>query len=248
MKVSNLCLVVVALALPACAGPLHAQPLVNNYGLGSIFHPIQEPPSIPLPPGCVGQNYVCCTDHVYVFGINGFNPLCTGNFNGLMRYIREHGFPHTYFEQLYSSRWYADEIRKIRHCDPQAKIALIGFSWGANAVRGLANHLNEEGIQIDLLIYLVGDLVGDTPESKPANVCRIVNIRAKGLVLLGGDLFFNGEDIAGAHNHMLTCRHILVPSRRETVELIMGELYTLACVPVGPPLPPPPALPAGAGR
>ena len=52
---------------------------------------------------------------------------------------------------------------------------LIGFSWGANSVRHMANRLNDQGVQIDLLVYLVGDMVCDKAESRPSNVCRVAH-------------------------------------------------------------------------
>jgi hypothetical protein len=232
---------------PACTSSGRAQPLVTNFGLGTILHPIEKPQTISYPRCCQGQPFDCCKDHVYIFGVNGLNILCSGNFNGLLSYLRSEGFTNTHFAQLYGTSWIADEIRTIRRSDSQARIVLIGFSWGANSVRSIANDLNRDGTPVDLLVYLVGDLIRDTPESKPCNVRRIVNIRGHGLILLGGDLFFNGEDMDGSRNFTLKCRHILAPSRRETVELLLEELLALACVPVGQPLPPtvpPPALPA----
>jgi hypothetical protein len=76
---------------------------------------------------------------------------------------------------------------------------------------------------------MVGDTLQNTPASHPANVCRILNIRGKGLVLTGGDLIWNGSDIDGARNCKVECRHILAPSRRETLELVTEELAALAC-------------------
>jgi len=219
------------------------EPLLTNGGLGTLVHPIQKPETVPHPSWCHGPPDPCWNEHVYIFGVNGLNPFCLGNFNGLLGYFRSQGFTNTYFGQLYTSHWFVSEIRKIRQKDPQARIVLIGFSLGANYVQAIANHLNEDSTQIDLLIYLVGDLIGNTAESKPGNVRRVVNIRAKGLILLGGDLFFHGEDIDGARNYMLKCRHILAPSCRETLTLIMEELQALACAPGVPGPAAPPLLP-----
>jgi hypothetical protein len=210
---------------------LRGEPLVTNVGLGTFFHPVEEPETLRLPP-CYDQGPCRCRkERVYIFGVNGFNPLCVGNFNGLLSYFRKQGFENTYFGQLYTSHWFADKAREIRKKDPEARIALVGFSLGANYVRGIANSLARDGIKVDLVVYLVGDYVKNTKDSFPANVARVVNVRAKGIVLTGGDLFFNGADIDGAVNRHLTCRHILTPSRRETLELMMHELLTLACFP-----------------
>lgn len=219
-------------ALLLTAGPGCAfEPFFAKFGTGTYLHPIQRPDHIPLP-DCYGAGPCrCCKEHVYIFGVNGLNPMCLGNFNGMLNYFRDEGFHNTYFGQLYTSHVFCAKIREIRRCDPHARIVLIGFSWGANYVRKMAHHLADEGCRIDLLIYLVGDLVGNCDESRPANVDRIVNVRGKGLVLLGGDLFFNGADIDGAINHNLGCRHILAPSRREALSLVMHELMIQACFP-----------------
>ena len=91
----------------------------------------------------------------------------------------------------------------------------------------VARIFDEAGI--DLL--LVGDSIGNTPVSKPNNVQHIVNIRADGALAMGGDLTANTGDIEGARNVRVKCRHILTPSRRQTVEIMNEELLTLACFP-----------------
>ncbi len=217
-------------ASPACRG---VEPLVTNYGIGTVLHPVQAPHVAPCP---------CPKDHVYIFAVNGLNPLCLGNFNGFCTYLKEQGYKHTYFAQLYTCLDWANYIREVRHGDPQAKVVLIGFSLGANSVRWIANDLARDGTRVDLLVYLVGDTIGNTPESHPANVGRVVNIRGKGLILTGGDLTLNGADIDGARNVRLECRHILAPSRSETLALVSEELAALACGTPAPAAAPPPAV------
>lgn len=238
---------IVASATPALAlEPL----LMHCSGLG-FMHPIQEPECFHYPCWCLDQPCCCCKDHIYIFGVNGFNPLCTGNFNGLCRYLRDQGFENTYFGQLFSSHVFCRRIRNIVDEDPDAKIVLIGFSLGCNYVRCMANLLGRQGIQVDLLVYLAGDTIFNTARSCPENVCRVLNINAHGLVLTGGDLTLKGAELDCARNCFVDTRHILVPSRHETVELIMEELLALACVPCcanngngAEPLPPPGNLPA----
>jgi hypothetical protein len=214
------------LVAAGCATPWRPEPLMTHVGIGHLFHPLDEPDHINYPPGCPQQ---CHKEHVYTFAVNGLNPLCLGNFNGMCDYLREQGFEHTYFGQPYTAFWFPDKIHEIRQCDPDAKIVLIGFSWGANSVRSMAHQLAADGITVDLLIYLVGDTIWNTPYSHPPNVRRIVNIRGQGLVLLGG--LCDGADLDGARNERIQCRHIQAPSQRETLELVMEELLALACSP-----------------
>jgi hypothetical protein len=159
--------------------------------------------------------------------VNGVDPLCVANFNGLCGYLRRQGYSNTRFGRLCNSHAFADEIRHIRKEDPEARIVLIGFSYGCNRVRAIANALTEEGTGVDLMVYLAGDLISDEARSCPPNVCRLLNVRAKGMLVLGGDLLFNRDDIMGARNVRLDCPHFSAPSQVETLSLIMEELAAL---------------------
>lgn len=206
------------------------EPLFAKYGSGTLLHPIEEPEHIPLPACYASAPYRCLKENVYIFTVNGLNPMCLGNFNGLCQFFKKQGFEKTRFAQLYSYSKFAEEIREIRKDNPNARIALVGYSLGANSVREVANELNRDGTRVDLLVYLAGDTIKNSPESRPANVSRIVNIRAKGAIATGGS-FVNGSEIEGARNVRVDCRHILTPSRRQTVEIMMEELLMLACFP-----------------
>jgi hypothetical protein len=208
---------------------VHAlEPLVSSFGLGTVIHPIQKPDCLRCP--CCGHRpCTCCKDHVYIFVINGLDPLCLGNLNGMCRYLREAGFRNTRFDQLCTWLCLARRIRQIRYADPHARIVLIGYSLGCNSVRCLSNVLARDGTKVDLLVYLAGDYIGNSRRSYPPNVCRVLNVNAHGLFITGGDLLFNGTDIDGARNCRVKSRHILVPSRRKTLEVLMEELLALAC-------------------
>lgn len=224
--------VLLALAIPfgplACSAKVGAiEPLVTHGGLGTFLHPIQAPKN---GHDCF-SGVDCCKDSVYIFGVNGLNPLCTGNFNGLLDYLRGQGFKNTYFGQLYTPNCYARKIREVRQHDPHARVVLIGFSLGCNYVQGLVNHLNHDDTRIDLVVYLGGDYISNSERAYPCNVERVLNVQGHGICLTGGDLFFKGADIDGARNVRLPVRHILIPSRADTVELLMEELAHQACTP-----------------
>lgn len=206
------------------------EPLFAKYGTGTVLHPIEEPDQVAMPDCYQRGPCQCRKEHVYIYAINGLNPMCLGNFNGLCQYWKKQGFANVRFAQLYTWSGFADEIKTVRANDPQARIAIVGYSLGANSARDLANDLNKEGVPVDLLVYLAGDSIGDTPDSRPVNVQHIVNIRADGALAMGGGLFAKG-DIEGARNVRVKCRHILTPSRRQTVEIMNEELLTLACYP-----------------
>jgi hypothetical protein len=231
--------------IPACAPTSHGQSLVNRYGLGTLLHPIQQPDTVFSGGPDPGQLSSSAGAHVYIFGVNGMDPLCVGNFNGFLDYFRKNGYAQTYFTQFYTCHWIPDEVRTIRKKDPDARIVLIGYSLGANYVRHFANNLNKDDTRIDLLVYISGDFVGNCSASKPGNACRIVNVRSSRLIFLGGDLLLKGEEIDGATNRTVKCRHILTPSRRETLVLLMEELRALAdpTATHGAPVRSPPAAP-----
>jgi hypothetical protein len=175
--------------------------------------------------------YPDAANHLYVFCINGGDPIGLGNFNGLSQHLKTHGCPNTYYGQLWHTRRFHNQIKEIHASDPQAQIALIGYSFGANRVRTLANDLNSDGIPVELLIYMAGDTISDRDASRPRNVARILNIRAKGLALYGGNLFFEGGELTGARNEFVNTRHMLVPTRAETIEYVTQELAALAAGP-----------------
>ncbi len=220
----------VLLAAALLLGSTQAEPLATRNRMGEFLHPIQEPQQLRYP-DCYLQNLCPCRkERVHIFGVNGLDPTCRANFNGLCRYFKSQGFENAHFGQLYTSHTFVQKIRQIRQDDPHARLVFLGFSLGCNNVRTLANQFEQEGIRIDLLIYLGGDFIHNSQRSYPDNVCRVLNITAHGSMYSGGDLFFKGADIDGARNYRLATRHYLIPSRKETVALIMEELLYLACL------------------
>lgn len=207
--------VVLCMAMSAQAG----EPWMTNFGLGTIVHPVQAPAT---PIAAAANN-----SKVHIFAIDGLNPMCLGNFNGMCGYIRGNGYPNCNYGQLQNSGGFIDQIRRLRQTDPEAQIVLIGYSLGANYVKSITNQLAFENIKVDMLMYMAADYIGNTPDARPANAGRLVNLRVQGILFTGRDAYFNNEDIDGARNVKLTCRHMLTPSRQETVDVIMQELAML---------------------
>jgi hypothetical protein len=184
-----------------------------------------------------------CKDHVYIFAIDGFNPCNLGKFNRFCNHLREEGFENTHFYYLHNCWGVCREIRCIHEQDPDAHIVLIGFSAGCCCVRRMTESLAHDGIQVDLLVYLAGDFVQNTPSWHPDNVGRVLNVRARGYIPIGAGLIFNGADLYGARNFRLDIAHILTPSNPNTMALVMEELGALSNVAVAPA--PTPAVPTG---
>jgi len=198
---------------------------IAEIGLGFI-HPLQA-----CPANVVNACETAPSDgkeHVYTFVVNGFDPLQLANLNGMTGYLRRLGFSQTHYEPLLGYRATKRHIREIRQSDPEAKIVLVGYSLGTLVVRRLANDLQREDIVVDRLVYLGGDFIGNTQESRPSNVATVVNIRGHGSFFSGYDLLFNGANIDNAVNVRLGSRHFLLPSREQTMETLATELTSLA--------------------
>jgi len=225
----NLILLILMGSLAGENGQAQA-PLFSKFGIGT-FHPLQERRRSDnrVDAGAIeAVPTLQQAEHLYVFCINGGDPLCLGNFNGVAQFIKSQGCPNTYFGQLWHANKFHSQIKQIHASDSQAQIVLIGLSFGANRVRSLANQLDAEGIAVALVVYLAGDAVENNDYSRPKNVGRVVNIRAHGMVVYGGHLFFKGEEINGARNVLVDARHMLSPSRAETIEYLAQELADTA--------------------
>ena len=236
----NRCLLFLTLALSATPTVLFAQENPRSsvqtssstqtqpsaLGLGSLIHPLQlEKLTLQKQAQAIPQEK---KDRVHFFLINGLDPLYSGNLNGVAAYFRSIGFANTSCFQFLSTWKVRRQIATIRRSDPEARIVLLGYSVGANFVRSLANNVQREGIHIDCLIYLGGDTIFNSPTSRPPNVGQIVNITGHGMIFLGRDIYFKGDNIDGAVNHRVDVRHILLPGQGDTISLIGEQLITLA--------------------
>jgi len=125
-------------------------------GCCSCLNPV-DPPAEPVVQSC-HELPKYCRDHVYVFFLNGFDPVNYGNLTGIREYVDTLGFHKTYYGQIYHVGYFADEIKQIHKEEPDAHFVLVGFGCGARKIRCLADQANAEGISIDLMVYLDGKL------------------------------------------------------------------------------------------
>jgi hypothetical protein len=193
----------------------------------------------------------CQRDHVHVFLVNGMDPFFFCQFNKMPCYVRSLGYEHVYLGQMTARGKFLKEIRNVRATDPCARIALVGFSTGANTVCSMTHTLKEEGCEVDLLIYLGGCWMFNLDSSRPQNAERIVNIRDSGLVTLTGTLL-RGQNVDGAENvripgltlHLMTPLH---PTTQDTLARVLDALAAEVPVPANAPAPPPVVPPPGCG-
>jgi hypothetical protein len=196
----------------------------------SRVHPLEKPkPHVEQLGASVSQE---TKDHTYLFFINGLDPYYLANFRGQCQYMKTLGYNNAYCGQMSHTDLFRQMIKQIRKDDPRAQVVVIGYSTGANCARTLANHLKDDGVAIDLLVYLGGDTIKDGERSRPENVGRIVNVCGHGMILLGYDLFVRGDEIKGASNHRLNARHFLLPTRAEAAELLVRSVVDLNQAPL----------------
>jgi hypothetical protein len=160
-------------------------------GCLSFLHPVRAP-------RCDGEQ-VCqalprgCRDHVYVFVVNGIDPLDLANLEGVRDYVQGLGFRKTYYGYFYHAPGFAREIRRIHQEDPEARFVLVGFSIGANAVRGIAKTCKQDGICTDLVVFVDGNTLRDVPGQEEV-AKRVCNVRA------GGSVWWKTAELTTAHN------------------------------------------------
>ncbi len=165
----------------------------------------------------------CCQSHVYIFFITGFDPLDCANVSGVADYCRSLGYNATYLGQRWHAGRFEDEIHRIYHDDSDARFVLVGFSFGANSVRAIAEHLHEDGdIPVELMVYLGANTIEDDDGCKPANVKKLVHI-------LASTRSWNGHSLSEAENHVVAgVRHSGTPTSDQSLGTLVGELGQIA--------------------
>jgi hypothetical protein len=205
------------LLLLALAGPGCACGLPERLPAPELLEPCRSLPQ-------------CCRSHVHVFLINTVDPCDAGDLGGVRAFLIDLGFIKTSSGQLYHADRFANEVRQIRACDPDAHFILIGFDRGAAAAQEQAEILTRDGVPIDLVVYLDGVFLPDRP---PPPGVRVVNVHnAAGFCDTGA--------LRQADNLVVPeCGHFAVPTHPVTLELLAHELAQVAeSVPMRPLLPP----------
>jgi hypothetical protein len=163
----------------------------------------------------------CAKDHVYIFFNHGMDPLDFANLGGVRDYVQSLGYHKTYYGKLCPDSHFDHEICRIHKEDPCAHFVLLGFSFGANRARDVAQAVKNDGIKIDLLVYLGGNTLRNVPRDQPENVCRMINILANGCI-------WNGDHLERAENIQVDhVWHFGSPSHPYTLELLARELAAL---------------------
>jgi hypothetical protein len=165
---------------------------------------------------------LCSRDHVYIFFMQGLDPLDHANLEGVKKYVQELGFHQAWFGFAYHAPHFKKEILRLRDKDPQARFVLVGFSYGCNVVRDMTHSLGKKDVHIDLLIYVDGKFLGNDPANQPDNADRLINIVASKQIA-------NKCDMPGVENVSVPEKwHYGTPTYPATLLILVRELAALA--------------------
>ncbi len=164
-----------------------------------------------------------CREHVYIFLLHGLDPFDCSNLSGVRDYLVNMGFKNTYYGQFWSGcTSFQDQITEIDHCDPEARIVVIGFSLGATMARLLCETLLEETVSVHLLVYLDGKGLCDFQCKPDRKKPQIINVVAPSLVWSAPHFdYAENVDIDGRW-HFGTATH------PKTLEALCRQLNVLA--------------------
>ncbi len=185
-------------------------------------------PSLPIIHAAEPSHSGC--DHVHIFLITGIDPNDLAHLKRIRRYCQDLGFRYTQRGHWYDQRRFEQQIRCIRREDPEARFVLVGYSLGANVVRSMAQSLaRNNDANIDLMVYIAGNLLKYWPQDLPTNVAKVVHIMADSNI-------YRETPTVGADNYKLTnTGHIKSPTHPQTLDILARELAEIAAsVPAHP--------------
>lgn len=209
-------------------------PFFLSFGAGClhIAHPVPKcPPEEWRVTDMVPDASKSC---IYVFLINGPDPLGYCNLSGVKDYLGKQGFTKTFFGHSHQESYFLQKMRHIHgECRP-AHFVIIGFDSGAGAAQSLARSATELGIPVDSLFLL--DPRGCCPKQE-VDTFRTISVQ-------GGHTWLGRSPYALGEIHKIpTCSKWEIPTHPQTLKLICENLTELA---LGIPPPPRPQNPTQA--
>jgi hypothetical protein len=162
-----------------------------------------------------------CREHIHVFLIDGLDPFGLANLRGVRDYVNALGFQNTHYGQFFEAETFRKDIRRIHQEDEAAHFVVIGFSLGARRARGMVESLQDDGVRVDLLVYLDGKGLMYLSPDAPGNVDRVLSASGPGVL-------WTAPQLPGAENVVLNdVWHFGVPSHSRTLEALSRELATV---------------------
>jgi hypothetical protein len=173
----------------------------------------------------VAVEAVFSSEQMYVFVINGVDPLWMAGLKRLGDQIRQCGYPNTKVIGLHEASVAEKEIRCLYRANPTARFTLIGYSAGTYVVKAMAGRLVRDGVPVAMVGYVGGDYLRDSSATQLTGVGRVVNVTGDGYLLTGKNLLFNGTCISGAKNVRLAgTRHFNLPNHPSTYAALIEGL------------------------
>jgi hypothetical protein len=176
--------------------------LLSASGCLSCFNPV-APPKAEWLATCQGLPQME-RSHVFIFMMNGLDPFDCCNLTGVRDCVQRLGFIKTYYGQPVHYFWFASELRRLAKDDPQARFVLVGSQLGANVMCALARDVAEDGVPIDLAVFLDGGMLNCDPSDRPTNIHRIVNLWSAH-ALLPGRNYPDAENVCVKAGNVLGC-------------------------------------------
>jgi hypothetical protein len=194
--------------------------IAGSTGCLHCFHPTPEPAreqveaakQIPTP----------AKGGVYLFLLNGLDPLEIGNLSGVREYVNCLGFGKVYYGQIYHSHWFLDEMRRIRSECPESRFIVLGYEHGAEAAKKLVGTATGEGIEVDELIYLEPKGVGPSAVDAASGCRRVLTIQSSR---------WFGHPSAPAGSESIVIPHTSlygIPTHPVVLEILVSQMQELA--------------------
>ena len=201
----SLGIAIATLALPGCLHFLHPLP-EPTIEMCNDFQAIPEE----------------CRAGVYVFMVNGNDPLSCANLKGVRDFLTRLGFVKAYCGEIAHEGWMAEELVCINRDLPGSRFVVVGFEYGADSARRIVQAGLNKGATIDMLLYL-------EPKGSLYNV-PLVDEGVRRTVLVQNDRWLtkpapvdNAEIIT-----VCTASRYGVPTHPEVLDLLLSELTQIA--------------------
>src|SRR5207253_10767661 len=106
----------------------------------------------------VGSIASCSRSHVYIFFVQGHDPVDCAGLEALKETMQSLGFPQAWYAPCWYEKHFKKEIARIHHDDPKSRIVLVGYGHGVVAAADLAQTVEAEHITIDLLFCVAREI------------------------------------------------------------------------------------------
>lgn len=160
--------------------------------------------------------------HIYLLN-SPLDQLAMGRLHDVAGYLRKAGFEHASYRHWVDGKALGREILSLREDQPEARVALIGWSGGSLACWDAATVLAEHSQVVDCVIYLDSNWIKGRIEAHghPDNIIRLVCIYRRNNPPPKG--------LPGATVYRIdTANHMAVPAHAATIEALVAELTATA--------------------